>query len=253
MKNNISISSLGTYIDILNSINSNDDLYNKFKTLPEYIAILEHASYRQGLAYLNEIKLHTPQLIPMLTNFAVNDSIGQAQTYAYIDGINISPSTLRYIKVLSDIITWINNDWTDKDIVEIGGGYGGQCLIFSLLFKFKSYTIIDLPEALRLTSKYLHAHNISNVNYVACADVSKINADLVISNYAFTECSKEVQDSYVINIISNCHRGYITANFISHDFGIYSYTLAELLQLNRNSKAYAEIPLTHPSNTIITW
>jgi len=44
----------------------------------------------------------------------------------------------------------------DAKIVEIGGGYGGQCKIIYDCFEPISYLMIDLGELLKLQEKYLN-------------------------------------------------------------------------------------------------
>ena len=75
-----------------------------------------------------------------------------------------------------------------------------------------------------------------------------------ISNYAFTECNKEIQDLYFKKIINNCKLGYITTNSISAGFGIDSYRIREeLLGKFTNPKIVEDFPLKTPGNFIITF
>jgi len=70
--------------------------------------------------------------------FEANDHVGDPERYLY-DKLLISPSTLRYCKVFSDLV----NLFTSLDgysICEIGGGYGGQCRIIDAGSPLNEYT-----------------------------------------------------------------------------------------------------------------
>jgi len=248
-----SISDTDKYKNIIKQILINQSLFNKFKQLPDYTEILEHTSESQAKEYLKVIERDNNQLINDINKFKVNDEFGTPNKILFENIGYISPSTLRYVKVLSDLI--ILGDFNNKNIVEIGGGYGGQCLIFSKYFKFNSYTLIDLEESLDLSKKYLSLNNINNVFFKDITQLKDIeNYDLVISNYAFTECDKNIQDIYINKILNNCKNGYITANFISDKFNINSYNLDELINLiNNNISMKEEEPKTHKNNSILIW
>jgi NAD+--asparagine ADP-ribosyltransferase len=77
--------------------------------------------------------------------------------------------------------------------------------------------------------------------------------DLFISNYAFSECDRTVQEFYIENFINTSKRGYMTCNFISSYIGVDSLTLEELQNKIKNVKIMDEIPLTHKLNKILYW
>jgi hypothetical protein len=75
---------------------------------------------------------------------------------------------------------------------------------------------------------------------------------LVISNYAFSEISRDIQEIYVEKIIQKSKRGYITYNEINKSEP-YAYSKNELLSIIPGSVEYPEIPMTNPHNCIIVW
>ena len=78
--------------------------------------------------------------------------------------------------------------------------------------------------------------------------------DLLISNYAFTECVKEVQDSYIEKIIKICKRGYITGNFDPKNNLVGGYHLEELIKkIPHKIIVYEEEPSTYPGNKVLIW
>lgn len=248
-----SVSDNNKYRGVINRMLQDNTLFNTFKQLPEYTEILEHVSFELGTKYLNVIKRDNPQLINDIDKFRINDLYGSPQKFNYPEIGFISPSTIRYIKVLSDIIK-LKIDLNDKDVIEIGVGYGGQGLVLSKHFQFKTYTFVDLKEPLQLTEKYLGLHNVQNVFFKEMNELEMgIKYDFVISNYAFTECSEEIQDMYSEKILKNSTNGYITSNFISDIFNIKSYSKEKLLRIINNSYSIEEEPKTSNNSIILIW
>ena len=164
----------------------------------------------------------------------------------------ISPSTLRYVKVLSELES-IFGSLANKKIVEIGIGYGGQSKLIMDYFNIDEYNFVDLPEVLGLTKKYLEKYDYKNLNYYTYDGLPEKNYDIVISNYAFTECNKDIQKIYLEKIINKSKSGYITGNQIGHHFNVAMMNREEIKNAIPNSKLIAEVPLTHPNNYILTW
>jgi putative sugar O-methyltransferase len=139
----------------------------------------------------------------------------------------------------------------DFKVIEIGVGYGGQCKILCDYFNIKSYDLVDLPEVLRLTEKYLSKYEYNNVNVWD----NKPEYDLVISNYAITECDREIQQYYIDNIAKKAKHGYITCNYISDRFDITSMHQKEFISSIGLEKYHLidENPLTFPGNKVLIW
>lgn len=253
---NISVSNNTGYPSVCLRASQDDEIFNIFKTIPEYTQILEHTSIEFGQDYYNLIKRDNPILLENLytDKFKTNDKLGGSIIHDF-NGLKIAPSTLRYIKVLSDLIKLFGSLDGFK-IAEIGGGYGGQCKIINDYFKIKDYHIVDIPEANALTEKYLKKLDVKNVRFSTSDKLNIEEYDLVISNYAYTELSRELQDNYKKHIIDGSKRGYITCNFII-DFvvgGNFStYSKEELIKLTDNIKIMNEEPLTAPTNYIEHW
>jgi hypothetical protein len=81
---------------------SNDEVFNSFRRDPIYTRILEHVSRRQGAVYLEEI-VQDADILASMPNFRRNDKYGGPRRYKYSGIGEASPTTLRYIKVLSDL------------------------------------------------------------------------------------------------------------------------------------------------------
>jgi hypothetical protein len=244
-----SLSDNGQYVEFCHLASWNTEAFDTFRSNPIYNVILEHVSYEQGLEYLKKIPTKE-----RFEEFKKNDLYGGARRCHYIEVGDISPTTLRYIKVLYDINKLFGN-LAKKKIYEIGVGYGGQCRLLCSYFKnIDEYVLLDLPPVLDLAKRYLNFYPISTqlkfrtLNECSCDE----SVDLVISNYAFTEISRDLQEVYMKKIIKKSKCGYITYNEITPpEFN--SYTKKELLATMPNSVEYPEEPLTHPKNCIIAW
>lgn len=244
-----SLSDNGIYPHICERASNDDTFFNNFKKDQSYKQILEHVSYELGISYLEVIKRDNIEMLKYIEKFKENDIYGNPDTFHYNDIDVISPTTLRYIKVLSDLKNLIG-DLTDMRIVEIGGGYGGQCKIVSDYYNLSDYLIVDLDSALKLIEKYLNKLELNNFRLSNMNNLVEDKYDLVISNYAFTELHRSIQDVYVEKIINNSKHGYMMCNIIG---GIETYTKDELLNLNKNVKLIKEEPLTHSNNFTIYW
>lgn len=239
------------YLKTCREAAKNEEVFRNFKCNPDYTPILEHVSFSQGLGYIEEInRLDSDFLLPSVLNiFRTNDYTGNPHIYYYGElKISISPTTLRYIKVLADLVSLFGN--LDRlNIVEIGGGYGGQCKVINSLYIPASYTIVDLPEVLLLCKKYLGKNGIKDVILRNTDDPEEKHYGLCISNYAFSEVGREHQTFYAGRIIANSDRGYMTCNFIDPK----NFTKDEIFALKSNYKVYEEKPLTGAGNLIYTW
>jgi hypothetical protein len=104
-----------------------------------------------------------------------------------------------------------------------------------------------------LTQCYLDNYILNSVvKYKTMNELESQKYDLVISNYAFTELPRSIQDVYLNKIILNSKSGYITYNEISPEY-FNSYKSDELVKIIPNSHIIEEKPLTHKNNCIIIW
>lgn len=219
------------------------DLFYIFRYDKTFREMYEHVNYEEGLIYIEEIRKLYPYLLKIET-FMANDRIGQPIIYYYEEfGFEVAPTTLRYIKVLADLIKYFGS-LDGMDIVEIGAGYGGQCRIIHEMFKPKSYTIIDVPEAVKLTERYLK-------EFAIYPKAQFKHYDLFISNYAFTEIPRDYQDLYIEKFINKSDNGYITCNFYQRPDDMLTFN--DILKLKDNYMVLEEIPRTAPDNFIYLW
>ena len=197
-----------------------------FKSNRDYQQILEHCTGRQAEEYLVIIKhkyksFYEANIDALRSICELNDKYGKTSKYHLNGFMSCSPSNLRYILhtllFLDDMKKYgLNN----IDIIEIGGGYGGLCFfiykIASLYnIEINSYSIFDLLEPSVLQQKYLSALNIENVNCCQLDNFSNLkNNSVLISNYAFSEISRELQTQYIEKVINP----YTTYGFLAWNF-----------------------------------
>ena len=227
--------------------------FAQFKRDPVYAKVLEHLTCEEGERYLQRLLEQSPELGSSLSLFRCNDRLGAPRTCDYGHRGTVSPTTLRYAKVLSDLLT-LFGPLDGLRIVEIGGGYGGQCLVTSLVAKPESYTLIDLDSVLDLQESYLRKLGVRGVRFVSSDRVAKRDTyDLVISNYAFSECTRPMQEVYVTRVLQRSARGYVTYNWTSPDWAGEPYRRNELLAAVPGSSFVAPVPQLIPSEELWVW
>lgn len=192
-----------------------------FKSNPEFTYMLEHVSVHQGLEYYK-----------LLTNKSIfkynikyfseiseqNDKYGNPAKYAFEGFTNCSPTNLRYIFHCILLFEYVvEKGLNDICFTEIGGGYGGECFFvhkIAMLFnvRIKEYIIFDLQNPSILQKKYLELHKIPNIR-TTTLEKFKDNIEgnrFLMSNYAFSEIPKDLQEEYITRIIEP----YVTHGFI---------------------------------------
>jgi hypothetical protein len=115
-------------------------------------------------------------------------------------------------------------------VVEIGVGFGGLAAMNAIVSNATTI-MIDLPPV--AVAAMLQMRELGLGNF-ASNDQSKATAGDVcfISNYAFTELSREMQDAYVDEFIRHANRGVILSNaavFADHMLSRDNNQIIELL------------------------
>jgi len=235
----------------------NDPAYFKnFRSLPNYAPILELENGRPFLEYL--IRHPSSIIIGKMDAFGKLDQIGKPHTCAFMGNQNFSGTTLRYIVIAQNIQDFFQLPENAK-IAEIGAGFGGQCYILSQIQPFSQYYIYDLPEVESLIKKVL---GVLSVPHVSCmpleASIPEEKIDLLISNYAYSECDRTTQLSYFERVVKKSDRGYMMYNQIARRFfQLDSLTPNEFMKLleenDMNPKMENEPISTYSDNVLITW
>lgn len=246
-----SVSDDGRYPPLCARAAEDDEVFAHFKRQKVYQRILEHPYKEMGWIYLAAIVQDHSMLVSFLDRFRENDVLGDPVTFDYGYYGRFSPTTLRYIEVLGQLVDTFDF-LTDMDIVEIGAGYGGQAFMIDRYCRFRSYTIIDLAPCLSLARKYLYLHRVPDVRFWTAADIPGwVGFDLVISNFAFSECARSIQEFYLERILKKSSCGYLTCNNV--DPSLKTFSQGELLKRLPGARATHERPPVRRGNYIVTW
>ena len=245
------------YTEFCQSAANNEELFRRFRSEEPCKTIVENVNFIQGSDILHVIQEKYPHLFVYFDKICLDDRFGNPLTYNFPGVGAICPATLRYVKIAGDLSQEFGN-LSAYHILEIGGGYGGQCKILHDIFGFTSYTLVDLPGCTSLIMKYLCHYQIPGVSCIPSTKIMNAkNYDLVISNYAFSEIDREEQRDYLEKMIKSVPRGYITYNILSSSHGLTSLTVDEVVTAlqreNRKIMVTPENPLTGEGTVVISW
>lgn len=243
------------YADFCLAAANDENLFKNFKQNHIYRRILEHVTPALGWQYYNLLTDETKALIPEAHK--IND-ICNPDLMEVPEG-PVSPTTLRYLKVVQDLKEL---NFELESIVEIGGGYGGQaCLINAFLpcvgdtHRAEGYTVYDLAGPASLQNRYnLFKFDFCAFGFETLEIMKPQKYDLVISNYAFSELNREIQDIYLEKVILPAKHGYLTYNPGQG----FEYSLSEIYEIlkDKDIKIHLDHPMVesgYPENRIITW
>jgi len=209
-------------------------------------------SIEQGNLYISAILKLGPWSENFIEVLFKIDKVGKPRNFKFSPYGTFSPTLLGYLKVYKDLENYFGS-LKNLNIAEIGIGFGGQARLISLLSPLLSYTCHDLLPVLELAQKFMKEINASgDFTFLDGRDPEPLDPDLVISNYAFSELNRNVQERYLNNVVLKSPRGYITWNNLS-ERTLGGYSLAELTRVIPNSQIRPENPNTSECNAIIVW
>lgn len=251
----LSDSQVTFYEEAVLRVINDDRLFSRFRRIYDYREILEHISYSLGKKYYSKVLSAFPEKFAQIQDFKLNDSVGRPRKYFFKGIGSVSPTTIRYLAVASDIEKYLGCTFFNS-VAEIGGGYGGQAQVLHTLKWVNKYDIYDLPPVQVLARKYLNKLK-SNFATFPTFDSEKAHEyDLVISNYAFSELPREIQISYLQKVIKNSKYGFMIMNSgLTNTTGRSEGKLAleEIREVIPNLRIRKEEPLTSPDNYLIIW
>lgn len=192
--------------DTFRQICADNKLFDSFKRNADVRVIMEHLDHGNGVIYkqLCEKHISTEQLTELVE---LNDRYGMPYTYM-TDGILGSASSFRNIFHAIEILQLYTSS---IPMVEIGGGYGGLCLIIHKLAEMLNvsipmYHICDLPNANALQELYLSKHSLT------FSPIFPLVPAFVISNYALSEIPLDIANQYIDQVIPVMNGGYFAWN-----------------------------------------
>ena len=162
----------------------------------------------------------------------------------------IAPTSLRY---LSHAL-WLHDEGLvgqNAKIAEIGVGYGGLAALNTLVSEACT-TLVDLPHVEQAAMKMLTENGIDRAATPSPRDEAKKCYDCVISNYAFTELSRDLQDRMLTHYMVGSGHGMILSNAGVFSQRIGGRTNDEILsalgQHGIQARCHSEHPLLSPSD-----
>ena len=233
--------------------------FSVFRRHHKYTSILEHVSRKEGEQYLNiireEYKMKDDEIFQILKPLM---KVGNPKLLR-VKGLSnkISTTGLRYLKIALDIKKITGSKI--GNVVEIGCGYGGQAIILDQLLQIESYTFYDLWQVNLLIKRFIENSNFSSKYTISTIREDSFNCrnswDFCISNYAFSELPKAIQEIYINKIINKTRKGFMLMNSgVSGKFGnVINFSQKELLNKLKNASIHNEIPLTYVDNYLLTW
>ena len=252
---NLSDSEVTFYQSAVQRILRNERNFRRFRRIYDYREILEHVDYNLGLRYLTKIKQTDSKLLENFDLFKDNDVLGKPRIHNFPRIGKTSPTTLRYVAVASEVKELFAGQEI-SNMVEIGAGYGGQALIFEKMSYFSKYKIFDLPDVQLLIAKYLANFEVRGVSFPDIYNVNIVESDLVISNYAFSELPRNLQEIYLERVIKHAKNGYLLMNSGKDNLTGRSdgkFSIDELRIIIPEIQVLKENPITGPDNYLIIW
>jgi hypothetical protein len=246
-----SLSNTPSYLKVCGDALNSDEIFESFRSCRSYRKILEHVSPRTGEKYLRHLEVNGVPL-EALKSLIPEVNKGGPATYYFNTLGKLSPTSIRYAKVHGDIRD-LFGDLTNVQVLEIGCGYGGLAVQLLKGESLQAFYIADLEAVEKLAMKYISNVVPERKNLVHRArDYNLEEIDLLISNYAFSELTKSLQDEYIEKYIQRSKKGYLIYNHINPpEFG--SYSAKEFCQLVPGAEILEENPLTDRANVLIVW
>lgn len=238
----------GSYPEFSRLASEDDEVFKLFRRHPSYTTVLEHVSDDIAKKYYKNIKDTYGLLDEQIFNFCEKlHYVGSPYLVKLFPNIPpISTTALRYLNTGLQIKSTIATD-NIENVIEIGPGYGGQAVILNELLNIKNYSFVDLKEVNLLIEKFISHSNVDFIpKYYSLEDKFNEQYDLIISNFAFSELPRKLQNVAMKKILTKANNGFMIMN--SHNFNkdYNFFTKEELLSRLSNAKFIDEIPNTSP-------
>lgn len=250
----------GDYVAFIWRAVMQPELFATFRADPRYRAVVETLWPETGAQYLELIADAAVRRLCLESEAA--DAVGGPVRHAY-EGAMLAPTTLRYGKVLADLVRLFPHFAAIEAMVEIGIGHGGQARIIAEYAArtptaLKDYTLLDLLPVLHLARGYLeHFALRPRFRY---RSKSELAADarwgLAVSNYAFSELARPLQEEYLTRVLLRAEAGYLTMNsglWRGEWRGQPCLEAETLLARLPNAALLFEEPLTAPDNYLLVF
>ncbi|CAB4335618.1 unannotated protein [freshwater metagenome] len=200
---------------------------SQFRRWPVFVFHVE-GTPRIGGELLAQRLLRNPMFTKSLPTISKTEEFGSPLNLISIPfeskTFKLSPTTLRYSNNCLNAIALFGLQIFQNQIIEIGGGYGGECKVFNDISrsitkedKDLNWTVYDLPSSTALIRKWVEFSSYKVQFGSIYAEPKKISHDsMIISNGAISEMRDELLEDYFTNLILPAKYGYFITNFETH-------------------------------------
>lgn len=219
------------------------ELIKNFRRHPDYdIVVPGNRDGSEMFEHLQLIKDKYPEMLEFMPIFEKDQGVfGNPKTYEFDVGVFDVPMIIHiyYLALTRKRF----GDLTGMKVCEIGPGAGLFFKVLTDLYDVR-YTFVDLPAPLWIVRKHVeYLERESYVeNYLMCQTVMNSSYledkyDLLISDCAFNELHRDVQDVYIKKLLNKSDRGRIAFYDVDINAVIPNMNIHEVYeQLDRKSK-----------------
>jgi hypothetical protein len=193
-----------------------NDLDN-FRRDPEMNLVVENSNYPGALLDIAFINQHYHFLWEYRDRFRTSDTVGNPEVQYFEKIDNFSPSTIRYIKALGDLVRYFDALSQCHVIAEIGAGYGGFGKLIFDFCKPTIYELYDLEACMNLQVKFMGKFNIYPLKCSVDDHIAKNSIDLVIASCSWSELALPLRLKYLENVIVKAKMGYFILNYDTYE------------------------------------
>ncbi|MDA1136865.1 MAG: putative sugar O-methyltransferase [Proteobacteria bacterium] len=203
----------------INKLKDDDALkdWEAFKVSPYFYRITTWDPATNGLRYLKILLYNlgsrlTPQQFNFLSNIK-NRTVGNPNTVT-IEGEELCYDYLQSVYEITTLFKLI--DLNNRNILEIGAGYGRTCHAILSNAECRSYTIVDLEERISVSRPYLKkvldSSDYEKITFTPITNFDNLKEkrfDLTIQIDGFNEMVKGVVENYINFINTNSLNFYV--------------------------------------------
>lgn len=205
------------YIEFCNQVMNDEtgELLMDFRRNPDYdLVVPGNRDGSEMFEHLELIKKSYPEMLQFKNLFLHQQGkFGNPRTYKFDIGEFDVPIII-HIYYLALTRRHFGNLYGMK-ICEIGPGAGLFFKVLTDIYDVR-YTFVDLPAPLFINRKHVEYLNRQDQvdEYVSCETIVndnyvEKNYDLIVSDCAFNECHRDVQEAYIKKLLNNSVRGRI--------------------------------------------
>ena len=213
------------YVETCKAIHDHEHLFESFRRIPGYIEIVEPTDLsiaEKTIRYMLKNHSWVIKNPGVFQKMAQIDRVGNPYLHKIsvdaAEPFSISTVALRYGMYAGKVSSYLMDVAKAKNreiesVVEIGGGFGGFGIVATDFFEFTSYTIVDIPEAVKVQKKFVSEFPLLSpvfkfVDGKSIEDPpSGEQYDLCVSTNAFSELTLEFRELYFRPVQAGCRGG----------------------------------------------